>query len=212
MNQPLVTCIMPTANRPRFIILAINNFLGQNYGNRELLIVDDGIRPYYGLIPPSPNIRYVYATPFGTIGRKRNFACENAKGDYIVHWDDDDSYAPDWISKSVEQLSSSGADITGLKNIILHSSYSNKEFVYQDNNTHQKWLCGATLSYRKSIWLKYQFADLQIGEDVDFLFNSGGKISVMDYTEGFLANLHADNTSIKVLKKEINNSTKPSQN
>ncbi|MBS1586159.1 MAG: glycosyltransferase family 2 protein [Bacteroidetes bacterium] len=29
------------------------------------------------------------------VGRKRNIACEESRGDIIVHWDDDDWYAPD---------------------------------------------------------------------------------------------------------------------
>ena len=41
-EQPLVSCIMPTADRRRFVPLAIQNFLQQDYPNRELVILDDG--------------------------------------------------------------------------------------------------------------------------------------------------------------------------
>ncbi len=40
--QPLVSCIMPTANRQRFIPTAISLFLRQDYPEKELVIIDDG--------------------------------------------------------------------------------------------------------------------------------------------------------------------------
>lgn len=202
MCTPLVTCIMPTANRPRFINFAITNFLSQSYPNTEMVIVDDGLRPYHTLVPTTPKIKYLYTKPLRTIGMKRNFACENSSGEFIVHWDDDDTYAYDWISKSIEQLLSTGAEITGLKNIRLYSSFSNKNFLYEDKTSTNSWLCGATLTYRKSLWSKYHFRDLQIGEDSDFLMNSGGEISALDYTNGYIATLHEFNTSIKFIRTE----------
>ena len=203
MDLPLVTCIMPTANRPEFIVSAVGFFLEQDYPNAELVIIDDGSRSYASLIPPTPKIRYFYTKPLGTIGRKRNFACENAKGEFIVHWDDDDSYALNWISKSVEQLLASSADVTGLKSIVFYSMARGSSFLYQNSNQHPQWLCGATLTYRKALWSAYRFANLQVGEDIDFLLNSGGKVAELDYKDGFAANLHANNTSIRFLGKDV---------
>ena len=41
-HLPLVSCIMPTADRRRFVPQAIRNFLAQDYAERELVILDDG--------------------------------------------------------------------------------------------------------------------------------------------------------------------------
>ena len=41
-KEPLVSCVMPTADRRQWVPQAIRNFQQQNYPNRELLIVDDG--------------------------------------------------------------------------------------------------------------------------------------------------------------------------
>lgn len=203
MSIPLVTCIMPTANRPRFINFAITNFLSQSYPNTEMVIVDDGARSYRSLVPTTPKIRYFYTKSLGTVGSKRNFACENSSGEIIVHWDDDDTYAYDWISKSVEHLLALGSDITGLNKLTLYSSSSNTNFNFENKTLNPNWLCGATLTYKKSLWQKYHFANLQIGEDSDFLLNSGGKISALDYPKGFIATLHAHNTSIKFVDHDI---------
>ena len=198
MEQPLVTCIMPTANRKEFVSAAIDNFLKQDYPNAELVIIDDGIESCIDIIPDKPNIRYFYSKPLGTIGIKRNVACEKANGKFIIHWDDDDWYAPDWISQQTEALLASKADITGLGEVIFYSL--TQSFGYAGTDENGRWLCGATIAYKKKLWSQYPFSNLQIGEDTDFLLNSGGKIFVLNYLNGFKALIHDKNTSIRFLE------------
>ena len=38
--EPLVSCIMPTANRARFVPQAIACFLAQDFTGRELVVLD----------------------------------------------------------------------------------------------------------------------------------------------------------------------------
>ena len=197
MESPLVSCIMPTANRQKFIPFAIHYFLYQDYPNAELIIIDDGIESAKSLIPDHPRIRYFYSEPLGTIGVKRNYACEKAQVEIIMHWDDDDWYAPDWISKQLEALSTSNADITGLNTVLFYSPAVEKRWVYEDSDMEKPWLCGATMAYRKSFWQEHPFIDIQVGEDYDFVWNSGAKTFALDYFHGFIAILHANNTSIK---------------
>lgn len=197
MNQPLVSCIMPTANRQKYIPFAVKYFLEQDYPNAELVIIDDGITPAYSIVPVHPKIRYFYSEPLGTIGVKRNHACEKAQGEIIMHWDDDDWYAKDWISKQVDALSTSGADITGLNRVIFYSPSIEKHWMYEDKDLEKPWICGATMAYKKSFWQEHQFIDIQVGEDYDFVWNTNAKTFAMDYLDGFIAILHAHNTSIK---------------
>jgi len=196
-KEPLVSCIMPTANREKFIPLAIDNFLKQDYNNSELVIIDDGAQSVSSLIPNNSKIRYFYTEPIGTIGVKRNYAIEKANGEIIMHWDDDDWYAPDWVSKQVDALQTSGADITGLNRVVFYSPSVNKRWMYEDTDEERPWLCGATMAYRKSLWEKHPFIDIQVGEDYDFVWNSKAKIFALDYFAGFVAILHPNNTSIK---------------
>lgn len=212
MKCPLVSCIMPTANRTEFMLSAIEDFLDQDYPYAELVILDDGQQDCSNLIPSSVKIKYFHSEPLGSIGRKRNIACEQSRGELISHWDDDDWYAPDWISHHVDTLLSSGADITGLNCVRMYEPALKQNYIYEDDDTNFQWLCGATLAFRKSLWRKYHFADLQIGEDYDFLRNSGGKTVAFDYINGYTANLHTNNLGIKhlnihsIIIKELMNS------
>lgn len=199
-NKPLVSCIMPTANRQKYIPFAVNYFLEQDYPNRELVIIDDGAMSAQSLIPSDPRIRYYYSKPLGTIGVKRNYACEIAAGEIIAHWDDDDWYASDWLSRHVEALTGSDADISGLNKVVFYSPALNKKWIYEDSEMERPWLCGATMVYRKSFWEKHRFVDLQVGEDYDFVWNSNAKVVALDYIKGFIALLHPHNTSIKPIE------------
>lgn len=198
MKQPLVTCITPTANREKYIALAIQYFLLQDYPNKEMIILDDGINSCSSLIPDDPRIRYYYHKEgLGTIGVKRNHACSLAKGEIIVHFDDDDYYAADWISRQVEAQLSSGADITGMNSVDFYSPINNKRYKYEDKQLEKPWLCGATMAFRKSFWESHPFEDIQVGEDYSFIWNTGAKLYAFDYLRGFVAILHAHNTSLK---------------
>jgi len=201
MNPPLVSCIMPTANREKYIPFAINYFLQQDYPNKELVIIDDGKYSVRHLIVDSPKIRYFYTEPLGTIGLKRNYAIKKSTGTIIMHWDDDDWHAHDWISQQVNFLLKTKADITGIKHVHYYSAlmqtFWQGDSHNRNNPNSRVWLNGATLAYLKSYWEKHPFEDLQKGEDDQFIQHADAKVYAHDYINGFVALLHPDNTTVK---------------
>jgi len=106
----LVSCIMPTRNRPHFAGQSISYFLRQDYPQRELIVLDDGDEPIADLIPRDDRVHYVRLPQRRPVGAKRNLACEISRGELIAHWDDDDWMAADRLSLQVNQLLHSGAD------------------------------------------------------------------------------------------------------
>lgn len=196
-SLPLVTCIMPTANRPDFMLRSIQYFLEQDYSHKELVIIDDGIKPNRDIIPDLFSLRYFYSQPPKTIGAKRNVACEKAAGSIIVHWDDDDQYASDWLSHQIFTLLKTGADICGLSRIQYYLELERLRFTIDHQTERCHWLSGATLAYQKSFWKTHRFKDLQIAEDDDFLKNKDARIISHSYYEGFIATIHSGNARIK---------------
>ena len=114
-TSPLITCIMPTRDRPHFARQAIAYFNRQDYPDRELLILDDGCDPIARLVPCNPRIRYIRLPSRLRLGAKRNLACREARGELIAHWDDDDWMAPDRLSVQVNALLNSNAQVTGAR-------------------------------------------------------------------------------------------------
>lgn len=192
---------MPTADRHRYIPFSINDFLQQDYPDAELIIIDDGTQSIASLLPADKRIKHYFFDQKQSVGIKRNEACQRATGEIILHWDDDDWHAKDWISRQVQFLNTSGADITGIEHVNFYSAITDTLWkgtaLNRNNPNYPGWLNGATLAYRKSFWEKYNFKDLQAGEDSDFLKNSGAKLFAHDYIDGFIAILHPRNTTRK---------------
>lgn len=204
---PLVSCIMPTANRRRFIPIAIQYFLHQDYPNKELIILDNGEDSVKDILPKDEQISYFYLASKEPLGIKRNKAIEHTKGELIMHWDDDDWYASDWMTHQVHALLDSGADLAGINQVQFYSPTQNKYWMTKNMNSRKPWLTGASLIYRKSFWEKHPFKNLQVKEDDDFIRNNGATVFAHDYYQGFMATLHPNNTSIKFFEDAADKTT-----
>ena len=194
-----VSCILPTSRlRQHFVLHAIHNFLVQDYSDAELIIIDDGpVAIDLGFADDNRIHYHYFPEKFSTLGAKRNYACAQANGDIILHWDDDDWYAPDWISKQVEVLLSGGADICGLKQLYFFKPETMQAWLYDYGRNNRAWVAGATLAYKKAFWKQHPFTDRQVGEDNYFVWQPGAVVQAHDYTDGFVSMLHRGNTSPK---------------
>jgi glycosyltransferase involved in cell wall biosynthesis len=195
MLKPMVSCIMPTYNRQRYIPAAIHNFLSQDYPNLELIVIDDSDYPIEGLITPSEKIRYYYRDRKESVGLKRNFACEVAVGTIIIHFDDDDWYAKDWVTRQVTHLMSGNYDISGMNQLKFYSEQFRLKWHYCADAS-SKWVYGATLAYWRSYWVNNPFSDMQSGEDLEFINCDDAKICKLTYFEGYLGIIHEDNIAM----------------
>lgn len=178
--------------------MAIQYFLRQDYPGAELLILDDATTPMAELWPAEAPILYHYgAGPFSSLGAKRNYACSLAAGEIIMHLDDDDWYAPDWISRQVHILKAASADICGLSELNFYKPQQALSWRYQYSYASKPWVAGATMAYWKSVWEQRPFSDRHIGEDNHFVWSAKGKVVAHDYIAGFVSLLHDNNTSPK---------------
>lgn len=206
-----VSVITPTANRPELLKRCIEQFLAQNWQDKEMIICynDSDVKQYLGL--EFDNI-FEWSMPDNTtIGAKLNFLCEYGIGDIIIRMDSDDIYSPDWITKSVNHLIQSGAEMTGLKNAYFYDETRDKAYEYHYSGS-QPCLLGATMCYWKSTWDRttkmeipkgpgkgmetiefHGFPDYSNGEDTLFCFNK--KIIPHTFKDNFVAIQHGLNTT-----------------
>jgi glycosyltransferase involved in cell wall biosynthesis len=197
-SEPLVSCIMPTYNRRSFIPQALRCFLRQDYANLELIILDDGTDPVADCVPEHERIRYHRLEKKLTIGAKRNLACAQARGEFIVHWDDDDWY-PSWrVSAQFRALLDRHADLCGSSQVLYYDADADTAWEYRYAAPSTAWVAGNTLAYRKSLWQQHHFPDIQVGEDSRFVW-SIAKHTVVDLANPQLCigAVHRGNTSRK---------------
>jgi O-antigen biosynthesis protein len=196
-NGPLVSCIMPTANRHAFVGRAIAQFLAQDYSRRELIVVDDGEASVAHLIPDHKSVHYLRLSRRTPVGAKRNIACEVAQGQIIAHWDDDDWMAPQWLRSQVETLLTQGADICGLNTVLFYAPESRRGWRYVYDG-QEPWVFGGTLCYAKAYWARAPFSRIDVGEDNAFVWSPQPK-RIANNARGdlYVAIVHQGNTSPK---------------
>ena len=194
----LTTCIMPTADRRRFVPGAIRCFLAQDYAEKELVIVDDGVDSVADLVPDDPRIRYFRAETRQPVGAKRNFACREAHGQVIVHWDDDDWSAPWRLSYQAEQLRETAADICGLSRIWFYAREEKRAWEYVYPSRQKPWVYGASLCYTREFWQKHPFPEIRLGEDTRFIWaDARARVHALPDSRFLVALIHDKNTSRK---------------
>ena len=99
-NEALVSIIIPTYNRPKWLVEAIRSAAHQSYPAIEIIVVDDGSLPCvnWPVLEQFGNVKYVYQENSG-MGIARNSGLAISTGEYIQFLDDDD-----WLSMEAVQL------------------------------------------------------------------------------------------------------------
>jgi glycosyltransferase involved in cell wall biosynthesis len=196
LNEPPVTCIMPTYNRRPLVSRALEYFLRQDYANRELVIVDTGTDPVRDLVPETVSIRYLRVEPRPTIGAVRNLACEAADGEVILHWDDDDWHARHRIRYQVEALLQTNAEVVGLNRVFFYDLRDRSAWLYAYLQSQRLWLRGNSLCYRRTFWADRRFPDIDIGEDTRFIENAhADRMSALPDSTFHVSVIHGGNVS-----------------
>src|SRR6185503_5343662 len=105
--------------------------------------------------------------------RKRNLACQSARGSIIAHWDDDDWNGPARLSHQVSPLVTGQADLTGLENS-FQLELATGEFWRTTPELHKRMfvgdLHGGTLVYWKSLFDQgLRYPEVNLAEDAMFV-------------------------------------------
>lgn len=201
---PRVSCIMPTRNRRRFVGQAILYFIRQDYPDKELVIVDDGEDSVGDLAPADDRVRYVRLERRLSLGEKRNLAIEVSSGELIAHWDDDDWFGADRLTRQVEMLRSTGAAVCGASRVLMYRPVTAEAWRYRPSGEEGQWLSGGTLLYARGVWNQRRFPPLDHGEDVAFLHQLPHHVvrSIED-PPYYVALLHGLNTSMPVVSNPL---------
>ena len=194
--EPLVSCIMPTRNRRPFIDQAIWYFLRQDYLSKELIVVDDGEHPVADLVPEDQRIRYVRLEQRHTLPAKRNIACQLSRGEWILHWDDDDWMAPDRLSIQVAQVQARRALVSGARQVTHYRLEQGDAWLGSQPQSGAPRLFGGTLIYQRSAWEKHPFPEVKGDESYAFTRQFPPE-SVHSFSEAsfYIALLHAGNAA-----------------
>lgn len=223
-GTPAVSIVTPTANRGPMLALLLDCVRRQDHTRWEWLVLDDGEAPSEALAGlDDPRIRYEHRAERLPLGEKRNRLVDQARGEVIVQFDDDDFYAPHYVSTMLMMLERSGADIAKLAAFFLyhtrlrrlgywdlrdpgghHFVWGSRSVgcaVYDGADDGVRNLMGFGFSYvfRRSLWERTPFPAIDFAEDSGFIepaVAAGGRCALLDDRIGLCVHLlHGRNSS-----------------
>ena len=172
-NLPFISVCTPTFNRRPFIPIMIKCFEHQNYPNDKIewIIVDDGTDKIEDLIKHIPQVKYFSFKDKLTLGKKRNIANDNTKGEIIIYMDDDDYYPPERFMHAVDVLTKNpNALCAGSSAMFIHFKHINK--MYQFGPYGPNHATAATFAFRRELLQQTRFNELSsVAEEKQFLKN-----------------------------------------
>ena len=217
-NQPLVSVIIPTYNRERYIKRAIKSVLAQTYKNFELIIIDDSSTDktpelVSGFSKKDFRIRIITNKVNLRLAKTLNRGIRNARGKYIARLDDDDSWCDskklqkqvDFLEKNIEyalvgggiiEVDKRGKEI--MRYLLLENDEDIRKVILVDNA-----FVHATVLFRKDIWEKVGCYDEEFDglEDRDLWLKIGKLSKFYNFQEFFACYIGHDYKNPSYLAK-----------
>lgn len=221
-DAPFVSVLTPTRNRAKFIQLMIRNWrvIDYPYTKREWIIVDDS-NPgeelnwsmfkkeceHQGVIVN--NIRYFRINKVLNLGEKRNFLARLARGEILVHFDDDDYYPAESVVARVKALRQNNKACTGCTSTLCYDILYDQTFESYDpvssTDTRPCTISESTLAYTKTFWKERGFRDSDThGECLAFIEDRHDQIILLPYVFVVTQLTHSTNT----IERRVSKSTK----
>ncbi|HNX50791.1 MAG TPA: glycosyltransferase [Thermoanaerobaculaceae bacterium] len=120
-KTPLVSLVTPTRDRHELLPFAYRWVQSLAKPEWEWVVLDDTDHPCTFMAElGDPRVRYERRDPGLTLGAKRNAVVALARGAIVVHLDDDDFYAPAYLSRLLDALAG-GAGLAKLGSWYVYS-------------------------------------------------------------------------------------------
>ncbi|MBS0251205.1 MAG: glycosyltransferase family 2 protein [Proteobacteria bacterium] len=227
--MPKISIITPTKDREAYLLGIWASVKSQTISEIEWLVHDSSPEPsafLQGIAAENPWVRYLRdpdpANPM-MLGAKRNALVAAAKGDYIIHFDDDDYYAPTYIEEMCSLMARQKADIVKLFGFYLFHELTGTYWYWdlerafpvhymlvgirdffpmgvKQVNRNDEWGYGFSYVYHRKVWEASPFPnDKTHGEDQPFANAAIAKFSHAGMQDpGFLSLhvIHTANTSV----------------
>lgn len=166
--------IITSTHRMNFKDRLLENYLRQDYPNKELIVVLNNnsldLADWRASVNNHRDIRVFQLDEDASLGACYNYAASQSSYDLLAKFDDDDWYAAQYLNESVGAQFFSQADIVGKLCRFVYFCASSTLALCNAGMEHQfaPLVTGATMLVKKEVFNKVQFADLTVGEDTEF--------------------------------------------
>jgi glycosyltransferase involved in cell wall biosynthesis len=179
--------------------IALKCYQRQTYPNRELIVVDDGVRsPVDADIVERIGGRLLRVEPGTPLGTKLNHGAWAAHGIFCQKMDDDDWYAPSFVETMVANVLESWTILCRPTLGVLMGFRFFDVARWEIRRSTPDNAPGATLFFTREMWEEHPFRGVPRDEDVWFYMDQlrhGGTCVTVDAPETFLAVRHSGSPS-----------------
>ena len=185
-RQPSVSVVIATC-RPNNVKLAVENYMKQVYGEKELLLVLNNavfdVESIETQTKDLHNVRIIQIDGSATLGESLNRGVEEASGDYFAKMDDDDYYGENYLLDMMLATNFSEAEILGKGTYFVHMEGGDVMALRNVAPEHEysSYVCGGTLIVRRNVLKEIPFPNRTKGED-SALLESGRKAGCRIYS------------------------------
>ena len=187
--RPSVTAIASTI-RPEYVERIVQQVSRQRGVDVQLALVTHGFEVDAERIrrlaeEGGIDVKLASAEPSATLGDNLNRLVELADGDVIAKFDDDDYYAPNYLSDALYALSFSRADVVGKQARYVRLDSLGATVIANPEREHRftDLVAGPTLLGPRATFERVPFESRTTGEDTSFqrnLLDAGGSIYAAD--------------------------------
>ncbi|MFA5668010.1 MAG: glycosyltransferase family A protein [Balneolaceae bacterium] len=197
-ENPLVTVIIPTYNRPELVQRAVKSVQEQTYSNIEIIVIDDASeKDIFNSLEGYENIRVLRneVNKGGCFSRNRGI--KEARGEYINFLDDDDILYPEKIEKQISCFQNSSDSDLGM--VTAHaldkrSGVEQKKYNRVEGNIYKDLLSSyavsgiETMLFKKSALERINGFDEQIASSQEYdLLIRFAEYYTVDYVDEILS-------------------------
>ena len=132
--KPLVSCLMVTQEgRLSSSKRAVTQYAAQSWSNKEIIVVCDGSKKYNTILKKEllqihENIKFVFLEKKYLLGQLRNISVQEANGEIVCQWDDDDQYHHKRIELQLQKMLKEKTDFSFLTDQLHYFEDSNELF------------------------------------------------------------------------------------
>jgi glycosyltransferase involved in cell wall biosynthesis len=208
-SNPLISVLIPTYNRAKYIKQAIDSVTAQDYRPLEIIVVDDGSRDSTKEIVKKYDkniVKYFYQKNKGISGA-RNACLAKAKGEYIAWLDSDDYYLPGKLTAQMNYMRKhSDCEIvfTEYKNFLENEEVKNNkiamDIVRREKEAEYKTCLASSLAKKLFYEKVGKFPEKYKTAEDDFILNTAEslKINLSNFINKifYKRRIHNDNSLI----------------
>lgn len=174
-NSEIGVSIIISTNKQGLMRNILLNFNRQKWANKELIIVLNNdllnANEWSKQVKANESISIYQLPESDSLGACLTFAVNKAKYDYIAKFDDDDYYAPRYLTEAMRVLRQTDADLVGKRSYYMYMT-DRKLLMLRHPSREHRWsprIGGGTIVGRKTVFQTIPFVNQKVGTAFKFV-------------------------------------------